>query len=171
MDDLPLPVKPSDWVSDGARIATVKDVYYYEETILVDLYMWDYSGLKMGRISPVEGGPRTFEPACPYEGWFRITAPEFPIRLTWQPTSDGKVTATYFTGKKVSDRQWIRPKRGRVLLPPAPLGNFDPNEIMALRRAAQELRDMAKKITWGDVPLIARAEQLEKEADALSAHL
>lgn len=36
-------------------------------------------GKRLGRVSPPEGGPITFEPACSMEGWRPIKKPDFPL--------------------------------------------------------------------------------------------
>lgn len=106
------PVKPGDWVSDGTgRIAKVRSVDRDEHGIMVDLYLYARNGEKIGRSSPVMGGPKTFEPACSWDGWYRIEEPSFPLRLEWQQKPNGTRCAEWSVGEKLPERQWVKPRR------------------------------------------------------------
>lgn len=162
-------VKPGDWVvsrCDTGRVAKVRQVYRYHDTVYVDLTLISRSGEKIGRESPPMGGPRTFEPACPYADWQRIEAPEFPIMLKWVPGPDSTKHAAYHhDGKVLADREWTRPIR-KGLGGSGRAGNFDPEmEAAALRRAAQELRDAAR--AQQGTSLMDRAARLERQARAI----
>lgn len=169
--DVPFPVKPGDWVesrSGSGDVATVRAVYRIGGDVLVDLVLYDRDGGKVGRRSPACGGPRSFEPACNYDDWQRISEPEFPIPLKWVVTEDGKRTARYVAGTVQPDRSWL-PRKRKVAprVPRVRVGNFDPAvEIAALRRSAQELRDASRAIGGNDT-LIQRAEALDAEAKSL----
>lgn len=140
------PYKPGDWVADKSdNIAKVKDVYESEGEILLDLYIYDREGNKLGRISPVMGGPKKYEPACSSEGWERIKEPNFPIALKWVTEPDGKRSARYYAGERLPALQWQRkPKNTK-----APAMKEDSRLKMALeaiaaghndpRRLAQEV--------------------------------
>ena len=107
------PYKPGDWVARAGHndLAKVKSVYDVAGEILLDLWIYDHSGVRIGRRSPACGGPRTFEPACPAEGWGRITEPEFPIRLQWIYQPDGRKVAGFLAGESLPPAQWRKPKR------------------------------------------------------------
>jgi hypothetical protein len=164
-----LPVKPGDWVqdrNDASVVAKVKKAYFGSEGVLVDLQMFSRDGEKLKRASPAMGGPTAYEPACPYSSWQRISAPEFPFRLMWVDDGDGVRTASYQSCASVlPDREWTEPQSD-----PKPravkVGNYDPDlEANSRRMTAQELRAMAR--STGVAELLKRAEELEKEADAI----
>lgn len=69
--------KVGDWVTDGDRIAKVKDTDESGNTL--DLVLYDRMGNRIGRESPAFGGPRGFEPCCHAEHWRRIHEPVFPV--------------------------------------------------------------------------------------------
>jgi hypothetical protein len=172
LQELPLPVKPGDWVESkyGCKVATVKDVYRESaDVVLVDLFIYDRDGNKVGRESPVLGGPRKFEPALDWKDWKRIERPSFPIVLRNIPVGNGKVTIGYASLAKVlPDREWVRPKKRRLVSVPGVVTSNEDYEIEAsrLRRAAEALRDASKK--HGVAALIQDAEALEAEAEKLS---
>lgn len=91
---LPLPCRPGDWLQDKlkARIAQVRSVYRdsSDGEVLVDLWLYDHDGNKLGRVSPHEGGPRTYEPACPYQYWGRVKKPTFPVHRKLEALPDGE---------------------------------------------------------------------------------
>jgi hypothetical protein len=168
------PVKPGDWVvdrSDAGKVAMVKGVYRDTE-VLVDLALYDRDGKLIGRASPAIGGPRNFEPAMTYGNWERIDDPRFPIGLRWIPSEkDPNVSVAIHAtkGKRLPDREWVKPKR-RLRLPAAVVRrgtDYDPVlEASARRMAAQELRSFHK--AGNPDLLVKRAEELEREADAIS---
>lgn len=164
-----LPVKPGDWVAsryDAGRVAKVRQVYRYQDEVLVDLILFSRTGEKIGRESEPLGGMLTFEPACPYRDWQRIQQPEFPISLRWVPNPDGIGTAGYHhNGSVLPDRAWTRPIR-KGLGGGGRAGNFNPEmEAAALRRAAQELRDAASAPQRQS--LLDRAASLERQAGTI----
>jgi len=168
------PVKPGDWLAsngDDTRVAHVKDVFADRSGIAVNLVLYDVNGERIGRQSPICGGPRTYEPACDFAYWHRINAPHFPLQMKWMPDTDHHgepvFIAKYDTGPALPNRQWIRPIRISRRLPSLtlPTNNVE-IEIASLRRAAQEIRDLSRKHNMPE--MIARAVELEKEADALS---
>lgn len=117
----PFPVKPRDWVADSSgRIAQVKDVCFFEGEILLDLWMYSRDGDKLGRTSPVERGPRTYEPMCSWAGWFRIDEPSFPLDLEWVTGEDGKRMAEWGVGPKLPSREWVKKPRRNRFKTPAP---------------------------------------------------
>jgi hypothetical protein len=106
------PFKPGDWVQDGCdRIAKIKDVWEDRGQVLLDLVMFDHSGDKLGRVSPVMGGPRTFEPACSAQGWERIAKPDFPIVMTWRDNGNGTVSPRMWGGDRLPPANWKKRQR------------------------------------------------------------
>lgn len=91
---LPLPCRPGDWVQDkaGRWIAKVRAVYrdHSDGDVLVDLWLYGSDGVKIGRDSPAQGGPRSYEPACPYEYWSRVKKPNFPVYARLPELPDGE---------------------------------------------------------------------------------
>lgn len=104
------PFAPRDWVSDSSdRIAQVKAVYEGDPgEVLLDLVYYDRSGERLGRVSPPEGGPRTFEPACSAEGWERVSEPYFPIQLRGVPSGDGRSVLRFWAGERLPPAKWRR---------------------------------------------------------------
>jgi hypothetical protein len=106
-----LPTKPGDWVAqkgNHSRIAKVKSVSRFGDEVLVDLVLYDHrNGDRIGRESPPEGGPRTFEPACDFQYWERIAEPTFPIPLKWgQVRPDGSRVADWSAGPALPNLHW-----------------------------------------------------------------
>ncbi len=138
------PVKPGDWVvSDGDEIAMVKSVHWDNE-VLVDLYIYSRDGNKVGRTSPIEGGPRTFEPACAYRFWRRIEAPRFPIAMVWIDNGNGRRSAGYDFGPTLPPREWKRPKRRRFLAPPPKDAMVE--ALKAIAAGHNDPRALARKV-------------------------
>lgn len=128
-----LPFKPRDWVADtNDRVARVRSVYEFDDNVYFDLVIFDYCGNCLGRVSPAEGGPRTFEPSCPIEGWRRIKEPAFPITLKWIE-ENGRKIARYWAGETLPPADWTPPKRQARF---GPLTKDD-----RYRRALQEIAD------------------------------
>ncbi len=95
-----LPFRPRDWVAnDDGDLAKVKTVIRQGSEVLLDLFMYDHDGTKVGRRSLAFDGPRTYEPCCSADGWYRITTPEFPLSLAWQPDAEGRWVAKILTVK------------------------------------------------------------------------
>lgn len=107
------PFKPGDWVSDDVdQVARVKSVWEGEPgEVLLDLIMFNHAGDQLGRVSPVMGGPRTFEPACSSESWKRIKEPSFPIRMVWLPDGKGRKVARFWAGDRLPPASWTPRKR------------------------------------------------------------
>jgi hypothetical protein len=170
------PVKAGDWLgrfsSTGSldSVAKVKSVYLDRcpghEQVLVDLWIYDFQGNRLGRTSPPMGGPRTFEPACSLAGWTRISPPTFPICLKWVKQADGKFVAGNSGPKPLPFGTFkarpSRPKTAALVTP-----NEPQLDAPALRRAAQELRDVARQHPSVADALVARAVVMETEADDL----
>ena len=78
------PFHRGEWVAQiqlaQPTIGMVKDVYALDGEWLVDVVVWSWNGKKLGRVSPPEGGPKTYEPACPAKNYCRIEKPKFPLR-------------------------------------------------------------------------------------------
>ena len=73
---------PGTWVCDGYRIAKVRDIHAptgHEPGGCYDLVLYARDGEKIGRESPVMGGPRGYEPFCSAENWREIEEPRFPL--------------------------------------------------------------------------------------------
>jgi hypothetical protein len=156
------PVRPGDWlVSDGERVAQVKRVYRDEGQVLVDLFLYDHNGKRVGRVSPAFNGPRTFEPACSLDGWQRIRKPEFPIGPKGLPSEDGsRLVFKLWAGERLPFIKW-RPPQRKVKTASS---DYNPElEKHGRIMAAQILRDVARN---HDSPqqLIVEAERLENEA-------
>lgn len=166
-----LPVKPGDWVgskTDPSCTAKVRDVYRMGGEVLVDLVLYSRAGDKVGRESPAMGGPRNYEPACPWKDWQRIEEPDFPLTLEWLSNGEGGRTAGFGAQKVLPERNWTKPEgqKASVRLA-ARISDYDPKSEAAARRlAAQELRDMGRK--HGLDALRGRAEELETEAESIS---
>ncbi len=159
-DDVP-PLWSGDWIaSETGAIGRVKACYFVEGTPHADVVLYHRNGSLIGRESPPEGGPTSFEPAVPLEGWRRIARPIFPLLLRWVPCEDRPDTlrATWDTMERKPFRTVAR-KRPAVSA--VRRSNFDPElEAKARRMAAQMLRDAARE--GGD--LVAAAARLEEEA-------
>jgi len=66
---------------DSPQVGKIKGRAWYSlGDCCIDIVLYDNDGNKIGRASPPEGGPRTFEPMCPADNWMRIAAPNFPLR-------------------------------------------------------------------------------------------
>lgn len=176
------PVKAGDWIASKGNpqmVAKVRSVYhdFYKSKpgspiILVDLYLYSINGVRTGRESPAMGGPRTFEPACEYEGWERIEEPRWPIRIRSVPIpgKPGSCMIIYHHGAKVlPDRKWA--KKARLYTAPVASkpSDYDPQlEAHSRRMAAQELRDIARGARGEVVEMLRkRAVELERQADAI----
>lgn len=176
-DDILYPLKPNDWVRDrynDKRVAQVRDVCFFEGEFLVDLWIYDRNGNKIGRESRPMGGPRSFEPMCAADDWVRLEKePIFPLRMIWVPDGKGNTVAQF--SPQVDDmppRQWRRPtrraaRRKSVKLEPTRNVDLD-QEASKLRFVAQELRDTAREMGGSDI-LVKKAERYEAEAAALLA--
>ncbi|WP_296540149.1 hypothetical protein [Rhizorhabdus sp.] len=117
------PFKPGDWVAEPGteRVAKVKSVYEGAPgEVLLDLVIFSDKGDKLGRTSPICGGPRTFEPACSAQWWERIEEPRFPIQMKWVPNGKGGSTLQRWAGKRLPPANWRKPARraGIILIPP-----------------------------------------------------
>lgn len=181
-----LPVASGDWVAtERGRTFQVGRVrgsrIEHDGTVLMDVVIYDADGNKVGRTSPDMGGPRSYEPSIPFEGWRRIERPVFPIDLMpdHQPVPgsegpDGKVTVRMAFNHHPGVRtKAVRTKRlaPRAPAPPrtaARVSDYDPRSEAASRRmAAQQMRDLARTTPGAAAELKARAEALEAEADAI----
>jgi hypothetical protein len=83
-NDRPSPVfKNGDWVAvrNGTHpeIGIVKEAYESLGEPVLDIVLYDRTGLKVGRNSPALDGPKTYEPACTAANWARIARPKFPL--------------------------------------------------------------------------------------------
>lgn len=118
-----LPFKPGDWVVDSSeRVALVKSVYRDGSEVFFDLYIYSDNGERLGRTSPVLGGPRAYEPYCSTAHWSRLEGqPDWPIRVKSIPTGDGRVTLARWAGNRnPKPANYIPRKRrgGSVRIPP-----------------------------------------------------
>lgn len=118
MSEAPLPFKPGDWAVDGSeRVAKVKSVWREEGSgdVLLNLILYDWTGEKVGRESPVEGGPRSYEPACDASRWQRIGQPTFPIHVKWVDRGDGRRVAQMWAGDRLPPANYVpKPRRSRM---------------------------------------------------------
>jgi hypothetical protein len=122
-------------MDQGGRVATVKEIRECEGEILFDLVMYGHDGEKLGRVSPALGGPRTFEPMCPIEGWERVEAPIFPMVPKWVNQTDGTQRAMYWS-RRLPPANWKKPKPRAGKLPAALIRDIE-NE--RLRRALEKI--------------------------------
>ena len=87
-------VKKGDWLVDDDTLPSafsvyspkqfqigraVSDEYELLGEFLIDICLYRWDGKKVGRNSPSEGGPQTYEPACDVRHWRQIKEPVFPI--------------------------------------------------------------------------------------------
>lgn len=168
------PCKPGDWLvskSNAQRVAKVKAVYadsLDRGRVVVDLYLYSVRGDRIPRASPVEGGPRTFEPACDYDNWHRIEEPAWPISLVWKTDGEGRRVADWSGNERpLPDIRWSpRKRRPRQARMPRVVANLDAElEARARRMAAEILRDKARDLT---IPVLKEeAEKLEREAERI----
>jgi hypothetical protein len=170
MEALTLPVRGGDWVMNKSnhRVAQVRSCYrdWSDGEVLVDLILYRWDGDKTGRESPIEGGPRSFEPCCSYANWERIEKPEFPMVPKWVDQPDGSRVARYWSSPR-PDGAYKRRKR-RVQMVHSLKNTPDDGLDRALRLAAEELRETVRvKNLQGDAKaaVLARAGELEKQAD------
>lgn len=100
----PHPFKPGDWVvDDRERVAKVKQVHWWDDEALLDLWIYEDSGHRVGRESPALGGPKTYEPMCSCEFWHRLEGePEWPVQVKWVDQDDGTVAMKKFAGPRAS---------------------------------------------------------------------
>jgi hypothetical protein len=85
VDEPVLPIVQGDWVyrPGGAfEVARVRQAYWDGGKVYADLVPYSLDGESIGRQSPIEGGPKAFEPFCLItdNGWIRIERPRFPLR-------------------------------------------------------------------------------------------
>ena len=132
----PLPFKPNDWVSNNAdNIARVKKVYRDGGEVLLDLVMYDWKGKMLGRVSPSCGGPRTFEPCCAVEGWYRVAEPKFPLQCIFVPDGTGKSIARHWAGERLPAANWTPPAR------PSRVVARNPHDPDPIRQALEQIAD------------------------------
>jgi hypothetical protein len=182
LDELSVPYRKGDWLETSGdqtlRIVQVRKAYWYRDSsgkigLYGDLWIYDYSGDKLGRVSPSMGGPTSFEPYCDLSDYQRIAEPRFPIELCQVPTSETTYTLAYKSNAKVLGFRPVRKKVkvvAKAAVAPAKNDNlFDPEtEARALRLAAENLRDVARTMDVGSrATLIERAIALESQAERL----
>lgn len=178
----PLPVVKGDWVESREyhpRVGKVVDSYWTTgpdgvPACMVDIAVFALSGNRVGRESPAEGGPKTYEPWLAYSDWFRIAKPVFPLKVTWSDeagTTGGPEGRFVTDATRVGDR--VRSLRQRVKsyaprrLPKPANSDYDPElEIRTRRMAAQQLRDINRLTPLPS--LLEKAEALEAEAAAIA---
>lgn len=143
----PHPLKPGDWVAspDHERVAKVRDVYWIEDEPLADLWMYDHDGQKLGRVSPIEGGPRGYEPACDARDWVRISEPRFPIVLKWIPNGNG-VTMGYIAGKELPPANYVKRQRKGRRKPVIPMDDKLRKALEAIAAGHNDPRTLAKQV-------------------------
>lgn len=145
------PTKPGDWVAaigNHSRLGIVKAVYEGEPgEVLMDLRLVNHkTGDIIGRESPAMGGPRSFEPACSFEGWERIDPPSFPLPLSSIPTSSGGFYLDYYAGPALPHLSWKpRARRGTGKLFMALENTTLRKALEAIADGANDARDVAAK--------------------------
>lgn len=175
-----LPVGPGDWIESTdyePKIARVRRAYWGTdwqgvERCHMDIALYGLVGDKVGRTSPPEGGPKSYEPYISYEGWRRIRKPDFPLKLLWLPDGDEiSPSARYVTDAvKMPNRTGAlagrKPLRFRPAAKPRPT-DFDPElELRSRRMAAQSLRDV-QRVSPSDA-IKAEIARIEAEADRIA---
>ncbi len=89
-DEMPPQERPSfnvgDWVGDytddiSPIFGKVKDLMEEPDGWFINLIVYAPHGERIGRRSPVCGGPASFEPFVPADRFKRIEKPVFPIRV------------------------------------------------------------------------------------------
>jgi hypothetical protein len=78
------PLKAGDWVVDKDDNYTpifgkVKKVWF-DGTL--DLIVYSSSGERIGRRSPPEGGPTSYEPCLTADRFVKIEEPDFPLKVS-----------------------------------------------------------------------------------------
>lgn len=183
------PVRGNDWLAnDLGEIAQVRAIYVdkdYSDSerprFYVDLVFYEASGLRIGRksINPpsmiggkMRRGPRTFDPFCSLDGWYRIEPPQFPLEQEFvsYPNPEDPTRRRLSLEWSVKPKKWgnyAKRKRVPVVIPAAPTRpNYDPElEKRVLLATAQNLRDIARET--GNEALRTRAQELERQADEL----
>lgn len=182
------PLRAGDWVVRGSQndhIAQVKAIHIDHHgddgkpEFLVDLWLYDTNGRRLGRVSDnepftIDGktyrGPRTYEPSMPLaDDWQRIEPPEFPLTRQYLSRPDPKRPgwSTMVFEYVVEPRPWgnyARRVKKPVIAVSVTKPNFDPElEKRSRLMAAQLLRDVARET--GVEVLKVKAAELEKEAE------
>lgn len=75
--------KNGDWVMQRGVthrpiIGKVREVW---EDDTIDIVVYSHTGEKLGRVSPPEGGPTSYEPSVTASNYQLIREPAFPIKL------------------------------------------------------------------------------------------
>lgn len=188
-EDRILPIVQGDWVAptwDGpVMIGRVKQSYWCGDDVLMDVVLYDFKGVVIGRNSPAEGGPKTFEPAITFnEEWTRVHKPEFPLKLEMvgkpsaTPGMVSLVLTLHHEGRQALKKKAVRVKArkqsrdyaraDRVVFVPAEPSNQVDIEISSLRRSAQELRSAARMLPSHQADLlVSKARGLEADAQRL----
>ncbi len=72
-----------DWVAqtdtEQPHFGVVKDMFSQGNEWFVNIDMWQPDGSNPGRLSPPEGGPTRYEPACSAKFYGKIEKPELPL--------------------------------------------------------------------------------------------
>lgn len=72
-----------DWVAqvelEQPHFGRVKEIFSMDNEWLVNIDMWTWDGENPHRLSRPEGGPTSFEPACPAKSYAKIEKPELPL--------------------------------------------------------------------------------------------
>lgn len=66
-----------DWVASYEQIGKVLMIHD-DGSLNIAIYSRD--GNRLGRTSPLMGGPKSFEPCCGPDGWEKINKPSFPLK-------------------------------------------------------------------------------------------
>jgi hypothetical protein len=80
------PFRKGQWVARlnerQPLFGTIRDVYLCDMDLVwvMDVVVYSPQGDRVGRASPPEGGPTTYEPALPCSQFQRIQTPNFPIK-------------------------------------------------------------------------------------------
>jgi len=76
-------LKPGQWVMDSEDAQTplfgkIKEVW---PDGTIDVYVYSVHGEKIGRRSPPEGGPKSYEPCLTASRFVAIQEPSFPLKV------------------------------------------------------------------------------------------
>ena len=72
--------KIKDWITNWQEIGRIKHIH---DDGSLDIVIYSREGKKIGRTSPIRGGPSGFEPCCNPDVWVVIEEPYFPLRKSF----------------------------------------------------------------------------------------
>jgi hypothetical protein len=189
----PLPIVQGDWVATkghhaSIQIGRVKQSWRESDgKVYMNVVIYAPSGEDVGRVSPACGGPKRFEPSLTFDDyWQRIERPRFPLRRKdmgvpsekpgwvtlvstyYHDDGDGGLRPKAVRTKAAQAERRLSPRSRPHHSHPGEPTNKGEMDIAALRRSAQEMRDLSKNLSpEGEKILLDRATELEAEAAKL----